>query len=145
MLRGCAPDGLDALKRAQTKKGNSPLHFACFLGHLECVEELLKCEGTIEQKDKAGHTALHFACSRGDVATGGGVRGFFGGLLPRTASLPPARADPRLLVRRLGGAVLAAPRDRVPKAGELGRKVPPRNPLMHTTAQPAVYPHAPAR
>ena len=53
--------------KACTKKGNTPLHFASFLGHLECISELIKVPGVVEIADKGRRTALHFSAVRGLV------------------------------------------------------------------------------
>jgi ankyrin repeat protein len=46
--------------------GSMPLHAACFGGHLETANLLIKCGARKEAKDNMGSTGLHIACARGN-------------------------------------------------------------------------------
>ncbi|XP_057474289.1 ankyrin repeat-containing protein BDA1-like isoform X1 [Actinidia eriantha] len=63
-LAGAALDCCDA-----NKDGFTPLHLACWQGHLEAVERLIKANKTnfFFVKDKYGQTPLHIAAMKGRV------------------------------------------------------------------------------
>ncbi|KAG8228220.1 hypothetical protein J437_LFUL004345 [Ladona fulva] len=61
LQQGVSPTALD-------KAHNTPLHWACHAGHVECVHELLPVSGkAINYQNKLGDTPLHSAASRGHV------------------------------------------------------------------------------
>ena len=45
----------------QNKKGNTPLHLACFRGHSRTIESLINCKARSDVKNVKGETALHSA------------------------------------------------------------------------------------
>lgn len=48
-------------------EGITPLHIACFFGHVHLVIYLLNNGAQIRWKDNSGHTALHWACIIGSI------------------------------------------------------------------------------
>jgi ankyrin repeat protein len=58
--------GADVNYRALHKNGFTPLHWACFWGHVHVVVELLKNGADIESKNGNGFTPLYYACAHGD-------------------------------------------------------------------------------
>lgn len=53
---GADPNGRDA-------DGSSPLHYVCWSGSAECVDELLKAGASATARDDKGETPLHLAAS----------------------------------------------------------------------------------
>ncbi|KAM8839741.1 oxysterol-binding protein-related protein 1-like [Synchiropus picturatus] len=58
---------LDINCRSTTKEhsGWTPLHLACFFGHRDVVEEILKAGAAVNLQDNMGETSLHKAASTG--------------------------------------------------------------------------------
>ncbi|KAK2052731.1 hypothetical protein LY76DRAFT_609656 [Colletotrichum caudatum] len=51
------------------KYGRTPLHFACFNGHLAFAEMLVEAGAKLDSRDEYGGTPLHIACNNGDPKT----------------------------------------------------------------------------
>ena len=49
------------------KKGQTPLHVACFKGHVDAARLLLDKGADIDRVNKRGETPLYAACSKGHV------------------------------------------------------------------------------
>ena len=45
----------------------TPLHVACWKGHLDAVRALLLVKADVEARDKDGWTPLHYACHEGHI------------------------------------------------------------------------------